>query len=129
LLCHITPPHQQAAQSPTSVVLCCAVLCFAVLCCAVLCAAANLPTSSSPGTLKLLIEDIISKLRKEGRKELTFGFAPLFNLRDSHTQWRHIHWLTWVQQYIYWFANNVYAFKNLAFSKVRCVWVGCWGAM
>jgi hypothetical protein len=91
------------------------------LCCAVLCATANLPTSSSTGTLKLLIEDIISKLRKEGRKELTFGFAPLFNLRDSHTQWRHIHWLTWVQQYIYWFANNVYAFKNLAFSKVRCV--------
>jgi lysylphosphatidylglycerol synthetase-like protein (DUF2156 family) len=60
-----------------------------------------------PGTLKLLIEDIISNLRQEGRRELAFGFAPLYNLRDSLHSRRYIHWLNWVQNYIYFCANNV----------------------
>jgi lysylphosphatidylglycerol synthetase-like protein (DUF2156 family) len=53
-----------------------------------------------------LIEDIISKLRKEGRKELTFGFAPLFNMNDS-TGRRYLHWMRWVAEYLFHCANNV----------------------
>jgi hypothetical protein len=70
-------------------------------------AAGAAAAAAVPGTLKLLLEDIISKLRREGRRELTFGFAPLFNLRDSHHGRCHIHWLNWVQNYIFFCANNV----------------------
>jgi len=66
-----------------------------------------LPPFPPSGTLKLLCEDIISTLRREGKKELTFGFAPLFNLRDGNQQRRYIHWLTWLKCYIFYFANNV----------------------
>jgi lysylphosphatidylglycerol synthetase-like protein (DUF2156 family) len=67
------------------------------LCCAVL---------PPAGTLKLLYEDIISKLRQEGRKELAFGFAPFFNVRD-HCFKRYIHWMRWMSLYLYHCANNV----------------------
>jgi hypothetical protein len=76
------------------------------------------------GTLKLLTEDIISKLRQEGRQELTFGFAPLFNMNDGNG-WRYLHWLRWTSLYLYHCANNVYAFKNLAYSKIRWVVFYC----
>lgn len=70
------------------------------------------------GTLKLLYEDIISKLRSEGRKELAFGFAPFFNVRDDRFS-RIVHWIRWTNLYLYNCANNLYAFQNLAFSKIR----------
>lgn len=59
-----------------------------------------------PGTLKLLYEDIISRLRKEGKKELAFGFAPFFNVRD-HRFKRYIHWMRWTALYLFHCANNV----------------------
>lgn len=62
--------------------------------------------SACAGTLKLLYEDIISKLRQEGRKELAFGFAPFFNVRD-HRFKRYIHWMRWMSLYLYHCANNV----------------------
>ncbi|WIA39641.1 hypothetical protein OEZ86_005718 [Tetradesmus obliquus] len=70
------------------------------------------------GTLKLLYEDIISKLRSEGRRELAFGFAPFFNVRDD-VFGRLVHWIRWTNLYFYHCANNLYAFQNLAFSKIR----------
>jgi lysylphosphatidylglycerol synthetase-like protein (DUF2156 family) len=84
-------------------------------------------STDSTGTLKLLLEDIISKLRQEGRRELTFGFAPLFNIQDGRVFKKYIHWCTLTALYLYHCANNVYAFKNLAHSKSRCVctlWTG-----
>jgi lysylphosphatidylglycerol synthetase-like protein (DUF2156 family) len=71
------------------------------------------------GTLKLLYEDIISKLRAEGRRELAFGFAPFFNVRDDVFS-RLVYWIRWTNLYFYHCANNLYAFQNLAFSKIRC---------
>lgn len=71
------------------------------------------------GTLKLLIEDIISNLRREGKDELTFGFAPLFNIQDGKVFKPYIHWVSLTALYLYHCANNVYAFKNLAYSKSR----------
>ncbi len=64
------------------------------------------PFPHPPGTLKLLYEDIISKLRKEGKKELAFGFAPFFNVRD-HRFKRYIHWMRWTALYLFHCANNV----------------------
>lgn len=58
------------------------------------------------GTLKLLYEEIISRLRKEGKKELAFGFAPFFNVRD-HRFKRYIHWMRWTALYLFHCANNV----------------------
>jgi hypothetical protein len=63
-------------------------------------------THTHPGTLKLLYEDIISRLRKEGKKELAFGFAPFFNVRD-HRFKRYIHWMRWTALYLFHCANNV----------------------
>jgi hypothetical protein len=60
-----------------------------------------------PGTLKLLVEDIISCLRREGRKELTFGFAPLFNIRDGDPFKRHLHWVTWASRFAFNYGNRV----------------------
>lgn len=71
------------------------------------------------GTLKLLYEDIISKLRSEGRRELAFGFAPFFNVRDAVFP-RIAYWIRWTNLYFYHYCNNLYAFQNLAFSKIRC---------
>jgi hypothetical protein len=68
---------------------------------------AALPPCPPAGTLKLLIEDIISNLRKEGRKELAFGFAPLFNVCDGRIFKRYIHWMYWVTLYLFNFCNNV----------------------
>lgn len=65
-----------------------------------------------------MYEDIISKLRAEGRRELTFGFAPFFNIRDDKFD-RVAMWMRWTNLYLYHFANNLYAFQNLAFSKNR----------
>lgn len=74
--------------------------------------------SAHQGTLKLLYEEIISKLRAEGRRELAFGFAPFFNVRDDRFG-RIVHWIRWSNLYLYHCANNLYAFQNLAFSKIR----------
>jgi hypothetical protein len=70
------------------------------------------------GTLKLLYEDIISTLRAEGRRELAFGFAPFFNVCDNVFP-RIAHWIRWTNLYLYHCGNNLYAFQNLAFSKIR----------
>lgn len=70
------------------------------------------------GTLKLLYEDVISKLKAEGKRELAFGFAPFFNVRDDRFS-NIAHWIRWSVLYLYHCANNLYAFQNLAFSKIR----------
>jgi lysylphosphatidylglycerol synthetase-like protein (DUF2156 family) len=62
--------------------------------------------AAAAGTLKLLTEDIISCLRKEGKKEFTFGFAPLYNNNDSSGR-RYLHWIRWVSLYLFHCANNV----------------------
>jgi hypothetical protein len=31
-----------------------------------------------------------------------------------------VYWLRWTNLYFYHCANNLYAFQNLAFSKIRC---------
>lgn len=77
-----------------------------------------LAATAAAGTLKLMYEDVISKLRSEGKRELAFGFAPFFNVRDD--RFRNIaHWIRWTVLYIYSCCNNLYAFQNLAFSKIR----------
>jgi hypothetical protein len=78
--------------------LCHELLAFPVLCCA---------PSPGSGTLKLLIEDIISNLRQEGRRELAFGFAPLHNVCDGCIFKHYIHWMNWTSEYLYHFCNNV----------------------
>jgi hypothetical protein len=72
----------------------------------VLCLVCAVPCPPA-GTLKLLIEDIISNLRKEGRRELAFGFAPLFNVCDGRIFKRYIHWMYWTCLYLYHCCNNV----------------------
>ena len=61
----------------------------------------------SVGTLKLLVEDVVSALRKEGRRQLTFGYAPFCNLNDGCVFRRHIPLMYWMSLYMYNFANNV----------------------
>lgn len=43
-------------------------------------------------------------------------------MRD-HRFKRYINWMRWTALYLFHCANNVYAFQNLAFSKIRCVFV------
>lgn len=51
------------------------------------------------------------------------GIACRYNVNDTGER-RYIHWVRWVSLYLYYCANNVYAFQNLAFSKTRCAAVG-----
>jgi hypothetical protein len=86
-----------------------------------ICTIACLLSACPSGTLKLLYETIISKLRQEGRQELAFGFAPFFNVQDKPFKGRFITWIRWTNLFFYHCCNNLYAFKNLAFSKIRSV--------
>lgn len=75
------------------------------------------PLRAPPGTLKLLYEEIMAISKMEGKEMLTFGFSPFFNV-----QLRPFRGATWVEiasRFLFEFGNNLYQFKNLAFSKAR----------
>ncbi len=74
------------------------------------------------GTLKLLYEDIISTIKDEGKEILTFGFSPFFNLQTR--PFKGPIWSELALRFLFHFGNNLYQFKNLAFSKARCGLVG-----
>lgn len=86
------------------------------------CAPLPFPAPKNParlGTLKLLYEGVLSALRREPVcRTLAFGLAPFCNMRDA-AGLRHVHWLRWVGRFMWHRANGVYAFQNLAFSKIR----------
>jgi len=74
------------------------------------------------GTLKLLYEDIIATIKQEGKEIMTFGFSPFFNLQTKPFEGPL--WSELSLRFLFNFGNNLYQFKNLAFSKARCVWLG-----
>jgi hypothetical protein len=71
------------------------------------------------GAIKLLVEEALAVLRQEGKAALNFGFSPLWNSQDAHSQLPGAWWAYWSGKFFYHCGNNLYAFKNLAFSKTR----------
>jgi lysylphosphatidylglycerol synthetase-like protein (DUF2156 family) len=70
------------------------------------------------GAIKLLVEEALAVLRQEGRAALNFGLSPFWNIQDD-SQLPGAWWAHWGGKFLYHFGNNLYAFKNLAFSKTR----------
>ncbi|KAI8473265.1 MAG: hypothetical protein J3K34DRAFT_519108 [Monoraphidium minutum] len=73
--------------------------------------------STHPGVLKLLYDDIMAATKAEGKEVLTFGFSPFFNIQKQPFcgPW----WMELSMRFMFHFANNLYGFKMLAFSKAR----------
>jgi hypothetical protein len=70
------------------------------------------------GAIKLLVEEALGVFKKEGKESLNFGISPFWNIQDDSKlpgAW----WTHWGQRFLFHFGNNLYAFKNLAFSKMR----------
>jgi hypothetical protein len=85
------------------------------------------PNTGIPtGTLKLLYEEIFALAKAEGKETVTFGFSPFFNLQT--TPFFGAYWVELASRFLFTFGNNLYQFKNLAFSKARwvSVWLVCW---
>lgn len=77
-----------------------------------------LPGPLLPGAIKLLVEEALGVFKKEGKESLNFGISPFWNIQDDSKlpgAW----WTHWGQRFLFHFGNNLYAFKNLAFSKMR----------
>jgi lysylphosphatidylglycerol synthetase-like protein (DUF2156 family) len=71
------------------------------------------------GAIKLLVEETLRVLKGEGKEHLNFGFSPLWNSQDARSQLPGAWWAHWGGKFLYHCGNNLYAFKNLAFSKTR----------
>ncbi|KAI8475872.1 MAG: hypothetical protein J3K34DRAFT_517039 [Monoraphidium minutum] len=69
------------------------------------------------GTLKLLYEEIMAVTKKEGKEMMTFGFSPFFNIQKE--PFCGPVWAEMSTRFMFHFGNNLYQFKNLAFSKAR----------
>jgi lysylphosphatidylglycerol synthetase-like protein (DUF2156 family) len=72
--------------------------------------------------LKLMYDDIMSVMKREGKEVLTFGFSPFFNVQK--TPFCGAWWAELSMRFCFHFANSLYGFKNLAFSKARCAGAG-----
>ena len=73
----------------------------------------------SPGCLKLLYEEVMAVSKREGKEVMTFGFSPFFNLQQK--PYCGPLWVELAMWFMFNFGNNLYQFKNLAFSKARRV--------
>jgi lysylphosphatidylglycerol synthetase-like protein (DUF2156 family) len=67
--------------------------------------------------LKLMYNDIMAVMKREGKEVLTFGFSPFFNVQKTPFcgPW----WMELSVRYFYEHCTPLYEFKNLAFSKAR----------
>jgi lysylphosphatidylglycerol synthetase-like protein (DUF2156 family) len=84
------------------------------------------PAACAVGTLKLLYEEVFAVAKREGREMVSFGFSPFFNLQKE--PFCGPFWAEGVTRFLFNFGNNLYQFKNLAFSKARCAGGGRrWG--
>jgi lysylphosphatidylglycerol synthetase-like protein (DUF2156 family) len=61
-------------------------------------------------------------MKREGKEVLTFGFSPFFNVQK--TPFCGAWWAELSMRFCFHFANSLYGFKNLAFSKARCAGAG-----
>ena len=69
------------------------------------------------GALKLLYEELFATAKAEGKDLVTFGFSPFFNLQTE--PFRGPLWSEVALRFLFEYGNNLYDFKNLAFSKAR----------
>ncbi|GBF97099.1 hypothetical protein Rsub_10110 [Raphidocelis subcapitata] len=72
---------------------------------------------SHHGTLKLLYETVFAAAKADGKEMVTFGFSPFFNLQMK--PFCTPMWCELGGRWLFNHGNNLYQFKNLAFSKAR----------